>query len=89
VPGRPVRLGPVLVLAAAALTGLVSQLYRPATSAILAAAVPGPQRVKALGVYQLGVSAGTRRAGESAGRGPGSRLGRRRAVSDRWVTLPV
>jgi MFS family permease len=51
--------GPGPVLATAALTGLVSQLYRPATSAILAAEVPGPQRVKAFGVYQLGVSAGT------------------------------
>ncbi len=51
--------GPVLTVAAAALTGLMSQLYRPATSAILAAAVPGPQRVKAFSVYQLGVSAGT------------------------------
>lgn len=51
--------GPGPVLATAAVTGLVSQLYRPATSAIMAAAVPGPQRVKAFGVYQLGVSAGT------------------------------
>jgi MFS family permease len=51
--------GPALTLAAAALTGLVSELYRPATSAILAAEVPGPQRVRAFGVYQLGVSAGT------------------------------
>ncbi len=58
--------GPGPVLATAALTGLVSQLYRPATSAILAAEVPGPQRVKAFGVYQLGVSAGTA-AGPAAG----------------------
>jgi MFS family permease len=58
--------GPGPVLAVAALTGLVSQLYRPATSAILAAEVPGPQRVKAFGVYQLGVSAGTA-AGPAAG----------------------
>jgi MFS family permease len=50
--------GPGPILATAALTGLVSQLYRPATSALLAAEVPGPQRVKAFGVYQLGVSAG-------------------------------
>jgi MFS family permease len=50
--------GPALTLAMAALTGLVSQLYRPATSAILAAAVPAPRRVRAFGVYQLGVSAG-------------------------------
>lgn len=50
--------GPALILATAALTGLVSQLYRPATSAILAAAVPAPRRVRAFGVYQLGVSAG-------------------------------
>jgi MFS family permease len=58
--------GPGPVLVTAALTGLVSQLYRPATSAILAAEVPGPQRVKAFGVYQLGVSAGTA-AGPAAG----------------------
>ncbi|MBO0784567.1 MAG: MFS transporter [Actinobacteria bacterium] len=51
--------GPALILAAAGLTGLVSELYRPATSAILAAGVPGRQRVRAFGVYQLGVSAGT------------------------------
>jgi MFS family permease len=51
--------GPVLILATAALTGLVTELYRPATSAILAAGVPGQQRVRAFGVYQLGVSAGT------------------------------
>lgn len=51
--------GPVLIMITAGLTGLVSQLYRPATSAILAAAVPGSQRVRAFSVYQLGVSAGT------------------------------
>ena len=51
--------GPVLIMITAGLTGLVSQLYRPATSAILAAAVPGRQRVRAFSVYQLGVSAGT------------------------------
>lgn len=51
--------GPVPILATAGLTGLVSELYRPATSAILAAGVPGRQRVRAFGVYQLGVSAGT------------------------------
>lgn len=51
--------GPALILATAGLTGLVSELYRPATSAILAAGVPGRQRVRAFGVYQLGVSAGT------------------------------
>lgn len=51
--------GPGPILAVAALTGLVSQLYRPATSAILAAEVLAPQRVKAFSVYQLGVSAGT------------------------------
>lgn len=58
--------GPALVLGTAAVTGLVSQLYRPAASVILAAEVPGPQRVKAFGVYQLGVSAGTA-AGPAAG----------------------
>ena len=47
-----------LIVMTATLTGLVSELYRPATSAILAAEVPGPQRVRAFGVYQLGVSAG-------------------------------
>lgn len=51
--------GPVLILVTAALTGLVTELYRPATSAILAAGVPARQRVRAFGVYQLGVSAGT------------------------------
>jgi MFS family permease len=50
--------GPVPTIVTAALVGLVSQLYRPATSAMLAAAVPGPQRVRAFSVYQLGVSAG-------------------------------
>jgi polyisoprenoid-binding protein YceI/predicted MFS family arabinose efflux permease len=49
--------GPVPTIVTAALTGLVSQLYRPATSAMLAA-VPGQQRVRAFSVYQLGVSAG-------------------------------
>lgn len=51
--------GPGLILATAGLTGLVTELYRPATSAILAAGVPARQRVRAFGVYQLGVSAGT------------------------------
>ena len=51
--------GPALILATAALTGLVTELYRPATSALLAAGIPGYQRVRAFGVYQLGVSAGT------------------------------
>jgi MFS family permease len=51
--------GTALILATAALTGLVTELYRPATSAILAAGVPGRQRVRAFGVYQFGVSAGT------------------------------
>lgn len=50
--------GPGPVLGVAAVTGLVSQLYRPATSAILTAAVPQARRVTAFGVYQLGVSAG-------------------------------
>jgi MFS family permease len=50
--------GPALTMATATVCGLVSQLYRPATSAILAAAVPAPRRVRAFGVYQLGVSAG-------------------------------
>jgi predicted MFS family arabinose efflux permease len=49
----------VPILAMAGLTGLVSELYRPATSAILAAEVPERQRVRAFGVYQVGVSAGT------------------------------
>jgi MFS family permease len=50
--------GPVLATVTAGLTGLVTELYRPAVSALLAA-VPGPQRVRAFGIYQLGVSAGT------------------------------
>jgi hypothetical protein len=43
--------GPVLILPTAALTGLASELHRPATSAILAAEVPGPRRVQAFGVH--------------------------------------
>jgi MFS family permease len=50
--------GPTLAMAAAAVCGLVSQLYRPATSVILAAAVPAARRVRAFGIYQVGVSAG-------------------------------
>lgn len=53
-----VAAGPALTIVVAAACGLVSELYRPAVSAFLAA-VPGPQRVKAFGLYQLGVSAGT------------------------------
>jgi MFS family permease len=49
--------GPVLTIVTAGVTGLVTELYRPAVSAFLAV-VPGPRRVKAFGVYQLGVSAG-------------------------------
>lgn len=49
-------LGPVM--AVAALTGLAAESYRPAVSAILAAGVPGRQRVQAFGVYQVGASAG-------------------------------
>lgn len=49
---------PALIMATVAVCGLVSELYRPATSAILAGAVPAPRRVRAFGVYQLGVSAG-------------------------------
>ena len=51
--------GPLPILLTAAATGLIAELYRPATSAILAAEVPGPRRVRAFGVYQLGVSAGS------------------------------
>jgi MFS family permease len=52
--------GLALIIALAAVTGLASELYRPATSAIMAAAVPaGPARLTAFSVYQLGVSAGT------------------------------
>jgi MFS family permease len=50
--------GPGPIIVTAAITGLLSELYRPATSAIMAAEVPGPRRVKAFGVYQLGASAG-------------------------------
>lgn len=50
--------GPVPTTVTAALAGLVTELYRPAVSAFLVA-VPGPQRVRAFGLYQLGVSAGT------------------------------
>lgn len=50
--------GPAVTTAVAAVTGLATELYRPAVSAYLAA-VPGPQRVKAFGIYQVGVSAGT------------------------------
>jgi MFS family permease len=51
--------GAVPTMLTAGLTGLVAELYRPATSAIMAAEVAEPRRVKAFGVYQLGVSAGT------------------------------
>jgi MFS family permease len=64
--GLAVVSGPGPILAMALLTGLASQLYRPATSAILAAAVPAPRRVRAFAVYQLGVSAGTA-AGSAVG----------------------
>lgn len=50
--------GPGPIMVTAALTGLVAELYRPGTSAILAAEVPAPRRVTAFGVYQLGASAG-------------------------------
>ncbi|WP_158684603.1 MFS transporter [Amycolatopsis orientalis] len=46
------------IVALAALTGLASELYRPATSALLADAVRPDQRVTAFGVYQLGVNLG-------------------------------
>jgi MFS family permease len=57
--------GPVLTIVTAGVTGLVTELYRPAVSAFLTA-VPGPQRVRAFGLYQLGVSAGAT-AGPAAG----------------------
>jgi MFS family permease len=50
--------GPAPIVVTAAVTGLASELYRPATSAIMAAEVDGPRRVKAFGVYQLGASGG-------------------------------
>ena len=59
--------GPVLIMITTGLTGLVSQLYRPATSAILAAAVPGRQRVRTLSVYQLGVAPAPSPGPRSAG----------------------
>lgn len=49
-----------LIIATATLTGLASELYRPATSAIVATAVVDPrQRVTAFSLYSLGVSTGT------------------------------
>lgn len=51
-------LGPIL--ATAAVTGLCSELYRPATSAIIAGSVPDPaKRATAFGVYQAAASGGT------------------------------
>ena len=47
-----------LIVAVATLTGLLAESYRPAVSALMTAAAPGPQRVEAFGVYQLGVNAG-------------------------------
>lgn len=57
--------GPVLIVVTAGVTGLATELYRPAVSALLAT-VPGPQRVRAFGVYQLGVTAGAT-AGSAVG----------------------
>jgi len=51
--------GPVAIMVTAGLTGLVSQLYRPATSAVLATTAPSRLRLRAFSVYQLGTSAGT------------------------------
>jgi MFS family permease len=47
-----------VIVAVAALTGLLAESYRPAVSALMTAAAPGPQRVQGFGVYQLGVNAG-------------------------------
>ena len=47
-----------LIVALAAVTGLASELYRPATSALLVGAVGSGDRVTAFGLYQLGANAG-------------------------------
>jgi MFS family permease len=46
------------LLALGCLTGLLSELYRPSTSKLIADAVDGGRRITAFGVYQTGVSAG-------------------------------
>jgi MFS family permease len=64
-----------LIVALATVTGLASELYRPATSALLVGAVGGGDRVTAFGLYQLGVNvgmaAGPAAAGVLAGHGYG------------------
>jgi MFS family permease len=64
-----------VIVTLAALTGLASELYRPATSALLVDAVGSGDRVTAFGVYQLGVNvgmaAGQAVAGVIAGHGFG------------------
>jgi len=50
--------GYVLILAAACLSGLLSEMYRPATTAAITGAVAAPLRVTAFGLYQAAVNAG-------------------------------
>ncbi len=47
-----------LILALAALTGLTGELYRPASSALLADLVPASNRVTAFSAYRLAINAG-------------------------------
>jgi MFS family permease len=46
------------ILAFAALTGLTGELYRPASSALLADLVPAGQRVTAFSAYRMAINAG-------------------------------
>jgi hypothetical protein len=49
---------PSRVLSLAALAGLTGELYRPASSALLADLVPAGQRVTAFAAYRLAFNAG-------------------------------
>jgi MFS family permease len=61
------------ILLLSALTGLTGELYRPASSALLADLVPAPQRVTAFSAYRMAINAGwafgPATAGFLAGRG--------------------
>jgi MFS family permease len=50
--------GLAAIMALAALTGLTGEMYRPASSALLADLVPAGQRVTAFSAYRLAINAG-------------------------------
>jgi MFS family permease len=56
-----------LICVLAAVTGLVSELYRPASSALLADLVPPERRVTAFGVYRFAINLGFAIGPASAG----------------------